>query len=160
GAAYATALWNASDHLPSRIDLQVPAKISVPGSLAFGSVIVGATATQNLAVSNPAVVPADVLDYTLSADPGFTAPGGTLHQAAGAPATLQPIGMDTSTPGNLAGFLLISSDDPDNGTLAPTLSGTVLAHAQASLDSTAALLSENLDFGTHDTGGFSTLMAR
>jgi hypothetical protein len=160
GATYATALWNASDHLPSRIDLQVPAKISVPATLAFGSVIVGATATQNLAVSNPAVVPADVLDYSISADPGFTAPGGTLHQAAGVAATLQPIGMDTSTPGNPSGFLLISSNDPDNGSLATTLSGTVLDHAQASLDSTTALTSENLDFGTHDHGGFSTLMAR
>jgi hypothetical protein len=160
GSAYANALWNASDHLPVRVDLQLPAKISVPATLAFGSVIVGATATQNLAVSNPAVVPADVLDYTLSPDPGFTAPGGTLHQAAGVPATLQPIGMDTSTPGNLSGFLLISSDDPDNGSLATTLSGTVLDHAQASLDSTSALASQTLDFGTHDTGGFTTLMAR
>ena len=160
GSAYATALWNASDHLPIRTDIQLPAKISVPAALPFGSVIVGAAATQNLAVSNPAVVPADMLDYTLSADPGFTAPGGTLHQAAGAPATLQPIGMDTSTPGTLAGFLFISSDDPDNGSLATTLSGTVLAHAQAGLDSATAVASETLDFGTHDTGGFSTLMAR
>ncbi|MGH7731933.1 MAG: endonuclease/exonuclease/phosphatase family protein, partial [Candidatus Eiseniibacteriota bacterium] len=75
GAAYANALWNASDHLPIRVDLQLPAKISVPPVLAFGTVILGATANQNLAVSNPAAVPADELDYSLTADPGFTAPG-------------------------------------------------------------------------------------
>jgi hypothetical protein len=40
------------------------------------------------------------------------------------------------------------------------LSGTVLEHADASLDSTAALLSETLDFGTQAQGGFGTLMAR
>ena len=160
GAAYATALHTVSDHLPLRVDIQVPARISVPSTLAFGTVIVGATATQNLPVSNPAVVPGDVLDYTLAADPGFTAPGTSYHQAAGAAPTLQPIGMDTSTPGTPSGFLLISSDDPDNSTLATTMSGTVLAHAQVSLDSTTALLSESLDFGTHDSGGFTTLMAR
>jgi len=160
GSAYATALWTASDHLPVRVDLQLPAKISAPGSLAFGSVIVGAAASQNLAVSNPAVAPADELTYSLAADPGFTAPGGVFVANAGAPANNHAIGMDTSTPGSLAGFLLISSDDPDNDTLAPTLSGTVLAHAQASLDSASGLASGSLDFGTHDTGGFSTMMAR
>jgi len=160
GSAYATALWNASDHLPIRVDLQLPAKISVPATLAFGTVIVGATANQNLPVSNPATVPADELDYTLSADPGFTAPFGSFVANPGAPATNNTIGMDTSAPGNPSGFLLISSDDPDNETLTTTLSGTVLDHAQASLDSTTALLSQSLDFGTHDSGGFSTLMAR
>lgn len=160
GAAYANALWNASDHLPIRVDIQLPAKISAPATLAFGSMLVGAAASQDLAISNPAVVPADELTYSLAADAGFTAPGGVFAVNAGAPANHHAIGMDTSTPGSLAGFLLISSDDPDNDTLATTMSGTVLAHAQASLDSTAALVSQNLDFGTHDHGGFTTLMAR
>jgi hypothetical protein len=59
-----------------------------------------------------------------------------------------------------AGSLLIASDDPDSPSTAVALSGTVLNHAQASLDSTAALVAQSLDFGTHTSGTFSTLMAR
>lgn len=160
GAAYATALWNASDHLPIRVDLQLPAKISLPPALAFGSVIVGATATQNLAVSNPAVVPADELDYALAADAGFTAPGGPQTLNPGAPAASHAIGMGTGTSGTRSGSLLISSDAPESPISVVTLSGTVLDHAQASLDSTAALLAQTLEFGNQPSGGFSTLMAR
>jgi hypothetical protein len=160
GAAYAIALWYASDHLPVRVDLQLPAKVSVPSALAFGTVIVGATANQTLPVSNPATAPADELDYALAADPGFTAPGGVFVANAGAPPTNHAIGMDTGAAGALAGYLLVSSDDPDNPTAAITLSGTVLDHAQASLDSTSALLAQALDFGALPAGTFPTLMAR
>jgi FlgD Ig-like domain len=160
GAAYASALWNASDHLPIRVDLQVPARISAPAVLAFGNVIVGATANQLLPVSNTAIAPADELTYSMVADPGFTAPGASFVANAGAPATNHTINMDTSAPGTPSGFLLISSNDPDNPALATVMSGTVLAHAQASLDSTTALASQSLDFGTHVSGGFPTLMAR
>ena len=160
GAAYATALHSVSDHLPVRVDFQVPARISVPTSLAFGTVIVGATASQNLAVSNVAVVPADALTYGLAPDAGFTAPSGTFNQPAGAAPAMQPIGMDTGTSGLRAGSLTITSDDLDYPETLVSLSGTVLDHAQASLDSTASLLAQTLDFGSHDPGGFSTLMAR
>jgi hypothetical protein len=160
GAAYATALHSVSDHLPVRVDFKVPARISVPGSLAFGSVIVGASASQNLAVSNVAVVPADALTYGMAPDAGFTAPGGTFDQPAGGSPGLQPIGMDTGASGTRGGYLTITSDDVDNPEVLLPLSGTVLDHAQASLDSTTALLSETLDFGSHDAGAFSTLMAR
>lgn len=160
GAAYATALHSVSDHLPVRIDIQVPAKISVPASLAFGTVIVGATATQSLSVSNPAVVPADALDYTISPDAGFTAPAGPFSLAASAPPASHTIGMNAASSGSKSGFLLMSADDPDDPSLAVSLSGTVLNHAQASLDSTSALLAQSLDFGEHAAGGFSTLMAR
>jgi hypothetical protein len=160
GPAYANALWNASDHLPIRVDLQLPARISAPATLAFGSVIVGATANQTLDISNPAIAPADELDYALAADAGFTAPFGNFTASAGAPATQHAIGMDTGVSGSLSGFLLITTDDPDNPTLATTLSGTVLDHAQASLDSTTALLGQSLDFGTRPAGQFPSLMAR
>jgi hypothetical protein len=160
GAAYANALWNASDHLPIRVDLQLPAKLSAPVALDFGSVLVGATASQTFAVSNPATVPADELNYSLSPDPGFTAPGGVFVANAGASANSHAIGMDTGSAGNPSGSLRVSSDDPDNSLAVVTISGTVLDHAQASLDSTSALLSQSLDFGTHAAGEFPTLMAR
>ena len=68
--------------------------ISAPAALAFGSVIVGATASQGLAISNPALVPADELDYSLSAPAGFTAPGGSFVANAGAAANHHAIGMN------------------------------------------------------------------
>jgi hypothetical protein len=160
GAAYATALHSVSDHLPVRVDLQVPAKISVPASLAFGTVIVGATATQNLAISNVASPPADALTYGLSPDPGFTAPLGTFNLSVASSPGSQPIGMTTALAGTMSGALEITSDDVDQPDVFVNLSGTVLDHAQASLDSTSALTSQTLDFGSHEAGGFSTLMAR
>ena len=160
GAAYANALWNASDHLPIRVDLQLPAKVSAPAAVAFGTVIVGATANQNLAISNAATVPADELGYTLSAPAGFTAPGGGFTANAGAAANNHTLGMSTASAGAQAGSLLVASDDPDNPSKTVALSGTVLDHAQASLDSTTASTAQNLDFGTHASGTFSTMMAR
>jgi hypothetical protein len=161
GAAYASALWNASDHLPIRVDLQLPALIALsPGLLSFGSVIVGGPAAQNLSISNPALAPAEVLSYSLSAPAGFTAPGGSFAQAVGDPATLQAIGMDTSTPGSLAGTLVVSANDPDHATSNVALSGTVLDHADASLDSVLSLTTQTLDFGTQASGGFTPLLAR
>jgi hypothetical protein len=160
GAAYASALWNASDHLPIRVDLQLPAKISASGPIAFGTVIVGATAAQNLSITNPATTPADELNYSLTAPAGFGAPGGSFAQNAGAPATVHAITMSTVSPGNPAGNLSIASDDPDQPVTLVALAGTVLDHAEASLDSSAVLLGEALDFGDHAAGGFATLEAR
>ena len=160
GTAYANALWNASDHLPIRVDLQLPAKVTAPPALAFGTVIVGATANQTLAISNAAAVPADELSYTLSAPAGFTAPGGGFTASAGAAANDHSLGMSTVSAGAKAGSLLVASDDPDLPSKSVALSGTVLDHAQASLDSTAALTAQSLDFGTHASGAFPALMAR
>jgi hypothetical protein len=158
--AYARALWYASDHLPVRVDIQLPAKITTDASLAFGTVIVGATASQNLSVSNPATLPADALDYSFSPPAGFTAPGGPFSLAAGDPAAVHAIGMSTATSGNKSGNLSIASDAPDDPTRFVGLSGTVLGHAQASLDSSISVLDDTLDFGEHTNGGFADLPTR
>jgi len=161
GSTYANALWNASDHLPIRVDLQLPARIvlSAP-SLAFGSVIVGGAAAQDLQITNPATLPADALDYSLSASAGFTAPGGSFSEDAGGSPAVQSIGMDSSTPGTPSGTLTITSDAPDAPTSLVGLSGTVLAHANASLDSLALVTDASIDFGTHDAGQFTNQLAR
>jgi hypothetical protein len=159
GQAYADALVYASDHLPVRVDIQLPAKISVsPASLAFGTMIIGATVSQSLSITNPAVVPAEALGYSLAADPGFTAPGGSFSLAAGAPPDVQSIGMDTGSPGTRAGEVHVASNDLDSPTTNVSLTGTVLDHAQASLDSLVSVLSDTLDFGTHKAGEFSDQM--
>ena len=160
GAAYANALWNASDHLPSRVDIQLPAQIGGVAPLAFGTVIVGASAAQNTAVQDTAHAPADSLRYSFTAGAGFTAPAGNFALAAGAPAALHAIGMNTATPGIKAGQLYIASNDLDLPTSNVALSGTVLDHASASLDSASALLATSVDFGDQPAGGFTDQQLR
>jgi hypothetical protein len=158
--AVANALHDASDHLPVVITLQVPAKVSTVAALPFGSVLVGAAASQNLSVSNGAAAPADELDYTLTAPADFTAPGGGFVANAGAGANLHAIGMSTASVGSKAGTLTVNSDDLDAPVFNVSLSGTVLDHAASSLDSLSALLAAPVDFGDHAIGQFSNQPVR
>jgi len=153
--AVANALHDASDHLPVVITIQVPAKVLAPVSLDFGNVIVGGVASQNLPVSNGATVPADELTYTLTAPADFTAPGGTFNVDAGAPANNHGIGMSTASVGAKAGTLTVNSDDVDIPVANVPLSGTVLDHAAASLDSASSSLATSIDFGDHEAGQFT-----
>jgi hypothetical protein len=160
-SAYARALWFTSDHLPVRVDLQVPSRIQfVPSAIAFGSVIVGGPASELIFVANSAQPPADNLDYSFSATAGFTAPAGNFSLPPLAPPGGQPIDMSTATAGVKSGTLTITSDAPDDPTIGIPLSGTVLDHANASLDSTSTVLAELLDFGGHTSGDFATELAR
>lgn len=156
--AYARALWYTSDHLPVRVDLRVPAKITTDDALAFGTVIVGApTQSQDLTVNNPAVAPADSLNCTFAAPAGFGAPGPLAVVAGGsAPAAVT---MSTASAGAKTGHLTISSDAVDTPTTLVDLTGTVLDHAQASLDSVTAVTADTLDFGERAGGEFTPLLA-
>jgi hypothetical protein len=156
GGTYAIALKLASDHLPLRIDLQLPAQIVADGSLAFGTVIVDATGQAlDLNVSNPAEPPADSLNCILTPPAGFDSPS-ALAVAAGEAASVA-ITLDTTESGSRFGDLMISSDAPDNPTVLVGLSGTVLDHAIASLDSTTVVHNGAVNFGDHEVGGFATL---
>ena len=161
GSAYATALWNASDHLPSRVDIQVPAKIGVSNApIALGTVIVGATPpTQGLLVSNPAVAPADTLEYSYTPPAGITAPGGSLTFLPGASGS-DAIGLDTSSPAARSANLVLTTNDLDLPSVSIPVSGTVLAHAAASLDSASLVTSGSIDFGVQAAGGFTDQPAR
>jgi hypothetical protein len=160
GAAYATALHSVSDHLPVRVDLRLPAILSVDGSaIAFGTVITGASATHSLTVANPALVPGELLQYVYGAPAGFTAPGGTLSRAAQASAD-DVIGLDTTTPNNYSGSISITSNALDNPNRSIDVSGTVLRHAVPSLDSLVATLADTLDFGVQDSANFVPLEFR
>jgi endonuclease/exonuclease/phosphatase family metal-dependent hydrolase len=158
--AVANALHDASDHLPVVITIQVPAKVLAPASIDFGNVIVGGVASQNLPVSNGAIAPADELTYTLTAPTGFTAPGGTFNVDAGAPANNHAIGMSTAGVGARAGTLTVSSDDVDVPVANVPLSGTVLDHAAASLDSASILVGSSVDLGDNQVGQFSNQPVR
>jgi hypothetical protein len=160
GAAYASALHSVSDHLPVRVDLRLPARATVPGApLAFGTVIVGATASTTLAVANAAPAPGEALAYSYAASAGFTAPAGPQGAAAGV-TNPDAIGMETSTAGAKSGSLAITSNSVEGALPSIALSGTVLRHAVASLDSETVVTAGSLDFGTHDGGGFTPLSVR
>jgi hypothetical protein len=149
----ANALYYASDHLPVYLDIQVPAKIQTVSSLGFGTVIVGATAEEDLGVHNVAALPADELDVELSAPTGFSAPGGSYTVDAQDSSDFV-ISMNTSSSGNKSGDLEIACDDVDDPTVDVALSGTVLDHARPSVGAGAEVTEDTLDFGTHAVGEF------
>jgi endonuclease/exonuclease/phosphatase family metal-dependent hydrolase len=153
-AEVAQALHDASDHLPVVADFQLPARVATDPTVAFGTVIVDASAAATLSVSNAAPVPADDLDYSLAAPAGFSAPAGPFTAAAGAPANEHSLGMDTQTRGVKTGDLVLASNDLDDPTLLIPLSGTVLGHARPSVTSAAEVSADTLDFGVHPVGGF------
>jgi FlgD Ig-like domain len=158
GTSYANALIFASDHLPLRVDIQLPAQINAPMSLAFGTVIAGAST--DLSVGNPASPPADALTYSFAAPAGFTAPGGTFNLAAQASA-LHAIATTAGPPfGTRTGNLTLATDDPDRPTATVGLSANVLDHAAASLDSSSLVAQDTIDFGANGPGSFSDRLAR
>ncbi|HTR97614.1 MAG TPA: hypothetical protein VMH61_06900 [Candidatus Acidoferrales bacterium] len=160
GAAYATALHSVSDHLPVRVDISVPAILSVSATpIAFGTVIVGATASQALAVTDGAATPGEALNYTYTAPAGFLAPIGMQTAAAGV-TNNDAIALDTSAPGTPAGSLQIVSNALDSPIASIPLSGTVLRHAVPSLDSLASVTSGTLAFGAQDSASFLPLDVR
>lgn len=154
GQTIANALHDASDHLPVVAILQVPAKVVAASQLSLGTAIVGGAPSQSLGVSNGAVAPADELTYSLIAPAGFGAPGGTFTANVGAGANAHSITMSTGSAGAKSGTLTVSSDDPDSAAKSVALSGTVLRHAVASLDSLATITSDTLDLGGRTAGNF------
>ena len=149
GAAYAAALLGTSDHLPVRVDLQVPSKLALDTSpIALGTVIVGASASHHLTISNTATPPADALDCTYSAPAGSSA-SGPPSVAAGASGDVA-IALDTGAPQTLFQQLTITTDAPDSPPATIIVSGTVLDHARASVVPTGpGLIEGSIEFGEH-----------
>ncbi|NOT35379.1 MAG: choice-of-anchor D domain-containing protein [Candidatus Eisenbacteria bacterium] len=147
GQTIANALWATSDHLPVVMDLRLPSDIASVAPVAFGDVLIGASAAQNLVVANAAVAPADALDYSIASPAGFSAPAGPFSGAAGSPPNNHAVTMDTASPGTRNGDLVLTTDAPDSATVNVPASGRVLAHAVASLDSGAVVQGDTLDFG-------------
>jgi endonuclease/exonuclease/phosphatase family metal-dependent hydrolase len=154
GTTIANALREASDHIPVVLVLQVPARSQSASALVFGDAILGGSPTVNLAVSNGAGVPADELNYTLAASAGFGAPGGGFVANAGAGANAHTLTMATGSTGVKTGTVTVGSDDPDSASRTVQLSGRVLRHASASLESSSVVLAETVDLGGRTSGNF------
>lgn len=160
GNVVASALRQSSDHLPVIMTLQLPARVAAPHALAFGDAIVGGAPSVDMNVANSAPVPGDELDYTLTAPTGFGAPGGAFQANAGAGGNVHAITMSTASAGLKSGTLVVTSDDVDSTAKPVQLSGRVLDHAAASLDSAALVTSQLADFGEHPEGEFTGLSVR
>lgn len=127
----------AGGHIPVFLDMRVPAEIAAaPGSLNFGNVVQGSSPTINVDVSNDTDTVlwrtgiAD-LSYTLSANNGFTAPGGSFIDAAGGAVNHHSIGLNTSTLGAKNGTLTVASPVPGVAPVSIPLSGNVIPDAIA-----------------------------
>ncbi|GJM43401.1 MAG: hypothetical protein DHS20C21_02430 [Gemmatimonadota bacterium] len=156
----AQALHDASDHLPVVVEYQMPASLLMVASLDIGTAIVGGTLEADLAIENITPGLADELDYSFAVPAGFTAPGGTFELDAGVGPALHAIGLDTSSFGPQFGSLTVNTDDPDHPADGVTLTGTVLNHAQPSVDEDSILLLASLDLGTVLPGDTLTVAAQ
>jgi endonuclease/exonuclease/phosphatase family metal-dependent hydrolase len=154
GAGYATALWNSSDHLPVRVDLRLPPKVSAPAALALGTSIGGNSLP--LPVANAATDPAFPLTYSLAAPAGFSAPGGSFQLAPGAPANQHTIATSGGALGPRAGNLTVTSNDADAPAQAVSLTATLVDHAVPTFDPDSADTAAVADFGSHGASGFTT----
>ena len=154
GLTIANALWTASDHLPVVCTVQLASRIQAASLVDFGSAIQGSTASKTLTVTNSAPAPADNLDYSFSAPAGFTVPSGSFSAAAGA-GNDHTLGISTASTGVKSGTLTVTTDAPDSLSKPVQLSGKVVTHAVSSLDPTAIVTEDSLDFGAHDLGAFS-----
>jgi len=175
GNTIATALVNSAaggGHLPVYLDLQVPAKIVAPASIAFGSVPVNSSAQVNIQVSNGANLALwskdgtgrgiDVLNYSMAASSGFTAPGGSFADTVGGGVNSHFISMNTSSPGPKAGTLTITSDDADTPVLVINITGTVTSQPDYDVNNDGSVDIEDLYAwvaGNTDVDGSGTVTA-
>jgi hypothetical protein len=152
GPTIAQALWSAATvstdggHLPVFLDLRVPPRLGAPHALDFGSVPLNAPAHRVIAVANSGntalwnTAGIAGLHYTIAATTGFSAPSGVFAASAGSPGNQHVIAMETSELGPMAGFLTITSDDPDELVRFVPLTGTVvLASCDADCDGDGVL---------------------
>jgi hypothetical protein len=88
-----------------------------------------------------------------------TAPVGGRARAAGVTAT-DTLRLVTTAVGTVSGNLTLTSNAIESPTRSIAVSGTVLRHAVASLDSLTTLTATTLDLGTHASGGFTPATVR
>jgi len=118
-------------HLPVFFDVRVPASVGSDESIDFGAVALNAVVSMPLAVFNDGDVAlwgsegVAALRYELTASSGLTAPSGMFIDAAGGGFNTHDIVLDTSTPGSVAGTVMILSDDPDEPVRAVTVTAMV-----------------------------------
>jgi hypothetical protein len=136
GPTIAQALINAATtsggHLPLFLDLRVPAKVTAPVSVDFGTVTQGSVASAGVNIGNggnTALWTAGGianLAYTLTASAGFGAPAGAFNDAAGGGLNSHSFSMSTSTVGAKNGTITVNATGADVGSFVIQVTGVVV----------------------------------
>jgi hypothetical protein len=170
-------LHDASDHVPLLVEYQVPALISAIAPSSFGRLIVGASHSALLLVSN--VAPADVSQGADMLDYVATAAGGLSGVSSDSVAAQEPgpsvafFPVNTAAPGPVAGTITVvhNSEGVANSQSVFNVAGSVVRHANPSfsatidLDSLLAEIEVEPDSGVHQVQvdvyniGFDALQA-
>lgn len=151
--AVLNALADSSDHLPVVAQYQLPAKMSVETGLVPARMIVGASASIGVSVSNVAPVMisvgADELDYVVAGTGAVTGAGsGSVLALQGDDVVM--LGLDTASVGaKLGGVSVVSSSQSAaNSQYSSSVAYEVLDHAHPQFAAAPSQLSLTLDFGT------------
>lgn len=133
--ALITLATTAGGHLPVLMDLRVPAETEADRSiLDLGTVLQGGTlsATFNVYNSTSATLwrtGVAALNYTLSANNGFSAPTGTFVDQAGGGMNPHSVSVSTTTSGAKSGTLTITPSDPRGNVRQVSLVANVIANS-------------------------------
>lgn len=153
GAAVATALWDASDHLPVVVDYQLPARMQFAAADLPARVIQGPAIPFNVTVTNSALVAtangADELDFAISGAGSVLASGSGTASATTA-GTVLSASIAVPTPGFSAGTVTASSTSQgvEISSISIGRSVQVLAHASMGFDNAATI--GLVDYGVYD----------
>ncbi|MBN2216144.1 MAG: hypothetical protein JW719_02080 [Pirellulales bacterium] len=146
------ALATASDHLPVVADYQLPAKMSVQMGTTPGEVLVGASISESVTISNTAAVNvslgADELDYQVSSGLGLSgAATGTVAALASGNSHL--LVWDTASAGHRQGMIQVTSGSQAvaDGSFQAFPSIDVLDHAHPSFHPSQEVHEMHIDFG-------------
>ncbi len=151
-------LAHVSDHLPVVADYQLPAKMSVSVGSVPSRVIVGATVSVPVTVTNAAPVltanGADELDYIGTASGDFSGNFAAIANPLDS-GNVHLLSLDTSSPKISFGNLAVgsSSQSAADTLFGQILSNTVLDHSNASFVSGLNQDLLTIDFGTLGVGG-------
>jgi hypothetical protein len=140
------------DHLPVVADYQLPARLGVTVDAAPAKIIVGATATVSVAVSNTAPVSyangADTLSYNLSTTGSLSGSASGTRGALTA-ANTHSVTLNSATVGNKSGTVNVSSTSQQvaNNNFSQTVPYQVVGHSNASFSSLSDTDATSIDFG-------------
>jgi hypothetical protein len=146
------AMAGVLDHVPVVADYQLPARLGVAGPTVPAQVIVGASVSLNVTVSNTApvmyAVGADELDYSIITGGAVSGSVNGTDAALGSGNT-HAVTLNTASAGNKSGAILVTSSSQAvaNNSYVQDVNYAVLDHAKPSFSGDSEQLAASVDFG-------------
>jgi len=160
--AVADLLWAATDHMPVVAEYQVPGVLSATMQSTFPTVIVGASVTIPVSVSNAASVVhplgADAITATVTGSSGLVG-SQTVSAPLSPAASTVSLTVNTSAAANISASATISTtaEGAQNASIVRTLAGTVLRHAAASFSAKSAVTTGTASASTPPDSGLVSI---